>query len=487
MRAPVLVLLLATATLAGCLSASKAPAPKVDLGVAPILQFLPEVAIDDAHRGGEPSIVTDSKNNYYVSAPSGLVSTTFNTVVDPTLLPSQGPLNRESFIWKSADEGKTWTLLTVTPPPAPPMRGDAAPGGADTDLSVDACDTIYFTDLWAGDISVSHSTDGGKTWTGTPVTGRPSADRNWIAADPRPGHCGTLWLEFQNLVDPVNQLWVLKSTDYGMTFTQQALVIDCPNKTGADDPSLTGSEGCHNTNGPIVFDRSSGDLYFVTGLPDAKGVWVFRSADGGNAWTKTAIPMPNVVGNVFPVMDVDAAGNLYVVVSYHDGGSYNVYLTTSRDHGATWSPVESVSGDVAKGTEMFPWVAAGDAGRVAIVWYGVNDTVEKTDDAKGDWFAFLTGTEDAFAAHPVWSTGKLSAKPMHHGPICTLGLTCTLPKPVGTRGNRNLADFFEVGVDRKGAAIAAWANDIGHEQDFTCRPWFGKTTAGLSLLAPKQG
>ncbi|HEV8361152.1 MAG TPA: sialidase family protein [Candidatus Thermoplasmatota archaeon] len=475
--------LLCTLALAGCLTNSSPLGPEAlpvgNLPRLPALGFLPEVSIDPGHRGGEPSIVADLDNNYYVSAPSGFVSTVFNSVIDPTLLPAQGPANRQSFIWKSSDQGASWNLLTITPPPLPPLRGDLVIGGADTDLAVDACNTVYFTDLWLGNIGVSHSDDGGATWQGVPITGiAPVLDRNWIAADTREGHCGTVYLLFQTFYQ---QLWVLKSTDKGMTFPQQVLVMDCNPTAAVLMPQV---EGCYGIDGNILFDASSGSLHFIAGLADGNGVWVFHSGDEGATWMGMQVPMAADVNNVFPVLAADNAGNLYAVVSMLNNGSYNIYLTQSTDHGMNWSEPRAISGPEDSGTEVFPWVAAGDAGKVAVVWYGVNDTVETTDAVTGDWFVYMAASEDAAGASPTWTYALVSEKPFHKGEICTLGLTCTLPQPLGTRGNRNLADFFEVGIDREGRAIVTWANDYEVADQFISVPFFAKQSQGTIFAVP---
>jgi hypothetical protein len=478
-------LALCALALAGCLGNSTQPLNPQGLPLAPpalpSLGFAKEVAIDPEHRGGEPSILADHKGNYFVSAPSGVVSTIFNSALDPTLLPGQGPQNRQSFIWKSTDEGQSWTLLALTPPPLPPLRGDAAPGGADTDLAVDDCNTIYFTDLWLGNIALSHTDDEGATWTGVPVTGLlPVLDRNWIAAGK---DCGTVYLLYQTFY---GQVWVLKSTDKGMTFPQQTLVLDCgADPAGQDTPGLPIAqvEGCYSIDGPIIFDKATGSLYFITGAADSKGFYVFTSDDEGMTWKKAEVPFDGAIA-LFPVIAGDEAGNLYAVFAASRGGSYNVYLSTSVDQAMTWSAPASVSGPEKEGTELFPWVAAGDAGKVAVVWYGTNETVEKPDDAKGDWFVFMAASDDALSTAPHWAWSKVSEKPNHQGEICTKGLDCTLPQPVGTRGNRNLADFFEVAIDGQGRAITAWADDHDVAAQFISNPMFARQTSGLLFAQP---
>lgn len=427
------------------------------------LTFAKEVLIDGAHRGGEPSVAVDSKNHYYVSAPSGFVSTIFNSAIDPTLLPSQGPQNRQSFLWKSEDEGKTWKMVSLLPDLLPPFRGDATVGGADTDVVVDSCDTVYFTDLWLGNVAVSHSEDGGKTWVGTMVTGLlPILDRQWLATD----GCGTVYLAYQTFYD---QVWVLKSTDKGLTWGQQTLVVDCNQ-----------GQPCYSIDGPIIVDPKTHNVYLVMGGAGGKGTQVAISKDGGKTFTRVkSSQTTGNINNIFPVIANDATGNLYVAWSERKGGSYNVYLVRSNDQGAHWSEPVSVSGDEATGTEVFPWVAAGAEGKVAVGWLGANETKETTDDVEGDWFVYLAASDNAHQDNSTWTTVKATQDPMHKGEICTHGLGCTLPQPLGTRGNRNLADFFEITIDRKGHVVAAFPNDYRTADQFISLPYFVKQEAGF--------
>jgi hypothetical protein len=76
---------------------------------------------------------------------------------------------------------------------------------------------------------------------------------------------------------------------------------------------------------------------------------------------------------------------------------------------------------------------------------------------------------------------RVSDKPNHKGSICTQGLTCTEPQPIGTRGNRNLADFFEVGLDDDGHAIVTWADDYDSAATFIAHPMFAREASGLDF------
>jgi hypothetical protein len=472
-----LVPLLAATALAGCITDSAQPNVLPGQGLLPTLPMLgfdPAVLIDGDRSGGEPSILVDHNNHYYVTAPAGMVATTFNSIVDPTTAQAQGPHNRQSFIWKSEDLGATWRILaTFEVPGGPAVRPDGTFGGADTDLAVDDCNTLTYTDLWLGNIAVSHSDDGGATWIGTPYTGLlPILDRQWLAAG---NECGEVFLLYQTFYQ---QVWVLRSTDKGMTWPEQNLVLDC----NGPNP-LAAVEGCYAFDGNLHWDRATDSLYFVAGSADNRGMSIFRSSDDAATWTRADVPVEGDL-SLIPAIATDNAGNVYAVGAFGTGDDFSIFWTRSLDQGATYSDAEVMSSAPGVGTEVFPWVAAGDAGKVAIAWYGNDETVASTNDVEGEWFVFLAATGDATAEQVVWSTGKMSEKPMHRGEVCDQGLFCTLPQPLGTRGNRNLADFFEIAIDREGRVVAAWADDTETEEIFTSRPWFGRQGEGMVFAAP---
>src|SRR5438309_6707355 len=53
---------------------------------------------------------------------------------------------------------------------------------------------------------------------------------------------------------------------------------------------------------------------------------------------------------------------------------------------------------------------------------------------------------------------KVTRHPMHYGTICLAGTGC-----IAQQGNRNLADFFEVGIDPRDGALAIVYDDTSNE------------------------
>ena len=130
---------------------------------------------------------------------------------------------------------------------------------------------------------------------------------------------------------------------------------------------------------------------------------------------------------------------------------------------------------------IFPWVAAGDgplcetsvaaqvacAGRSDLTWYGTNDNTEGPSGTTGGnqvWNVYMaqvvwpvdaanSATPGAYAGGgPLSNTMvKVTPHPMQYGEICLLGTGC-----ITAQGNRNVADYFEVNIDRLGAAVISY-------------------------------
>lgn len=465
--------LFAAAALAGCIASNQGLEQATivyELPALPSLSFAKNVLVDGTNRAPEPSIAIDSNGHMYVTAPSGMVSTLTH--------PGRTTLNRQSYIWESEDDGQAWRLLTLVNTPAGSLSyRSATVGGADTDVAVDKADNVYFVDLWLGDISISVSTDGGETWLrGGPVTSLyPVDDRQWIDTY----GVGTVYLAFQTFY---GQVFVIKSTDMGLTFPQQVLVTD--------DYSGIGN---------LVVDENNGNVYVVLGAADGKGINVAVSQDEGMTWDLRPVVQdrPGDVNNIFPVMDLDASGNLYVAWSEgppsegverseaserHDAEEvegYHVLIATSADAGTTWNGPILVAHE---GTSIFPWVAAGSSGRVAISWYGTDEVVQRTDHATGEWHAYVAQSLDALADEPIFETARTSDKPLHEGGLCTQGLGCTISEALGDkRSNRNLADFWEIAITPAGKIAGVWSDDTADGR--TALATFALQDSGPGMIA----
>ncbi len=431
-RAPLVAALLG---LAAAVAPTLAPAT-----AAGERQFSPPRTVDPVHLAAEPSIVVAPDGTEVVVAPAGPGARLGGTGVGGDLL------------WRSTDHGRSWTR---------PGSYDLATGGADSDIAVTPDGTLYASGLtYPACASVSRSTDGGRTWLGLPMSGcarLPLAnDRQWTATygddvvytvigDVASGHLELLRSAVSAPVvvaSPPVQL--SGSTDYQWPGTvavdqRNGRVYAVWNTVGAPN-DCDGSAGASDCAA-----RAAG-----ASKPDR--ILVARLGDGA-----TRAPRPVVVASrrfdtfdSFAVVTVDRAGRVYVVWSerHPRARATRSMLATSRDGGATWSRPVRVNRSPA--TTTFPWVSAGDGGRIAVSYYGTaaHARSPQTVGRSAAWSVFSAYSTDGGRTFTEYRTTAA----MHHGPICTSGTACPA-------GSRNLLDFFETAVDPAGCLVTAYADD----------------------------
>jgi len=169
---------------------------------------------------------------------------------------------------------------------------------------------------------------------------------------------------------------------------------------------------------------------------------------------------------------VDKAGTAYVVWSERHTAQRQTWIMIARsvDHGRTWSSPSRVGRSTQ--TAIFPWITVGDAGRVAVSYYGTSARAVSADSvpATATWQVFSSYSTDAGRHFTDYRTTPT----MQRGPICTSGVGC----PGNTR---NLFDFFETAADAKGCLLTAYADDVAGGDAATVS--YVRQTAGPGLSA----
>jgi len=179
------------------------------------------------------------------------------------------------------------------------------------------------------------------------------------------------------------------------------------------------------------------------------------------------------VGQDFSPIAIDRGGNLYVTWSQatvdstgNNSGTSQIYMSASTDHGAHWGkPVRVTAATPKLQTNLFPWIAAGDPGRIDIVWYGTPTLGSCPNQPCGSgaiqahWSVMMAQSLNAIVsgapnARPSFTTTHVSEVSNHFGEICTMGIGCT------TGGDRGLLDFLSVTVGLNGEANVVWADAV---------------------------
>jgi hypothetical protein len=265
----------------------------------------------------------------------------------------------------------------------------------------------------------------------TTVLDQTESDRPWIT------HRGTtVWVSYHDSGNST-LIHVQRSTDDGRTWHKVSSPI-------VGQGGATGQATFDNDQGPIVADPNSNYLYDVYAAGEQKtkaksadfnNIFVSRSTDGGKHWQTNLVhhaPPGTALNNIFPSMTVDqTTGTVYAVWT----DSHTVWVSSSTDHGKTWSDPRDVSTDQATGlaTTLMPWVAARD-GKVDVVFYG--STGAQDDDAS------VWNVYDSQLNGGSWSIDNLvSNRPNRIGAVCTEGSACAGNK------DRELLDLFEVAED----------------------------------------
>src|SRR2546430_1982369 len=382
----------------------------------------------------EPMIRADATGTFYVSSELGLSSGTL--------------------AWKSTDGGLHYTALQ-SPNQISQSAGGVAPGGGDTDLSTapqanaTGIPNVYVASLSLANVTVSTSTDGGKTWSKNVLSATiPGDDREWIAADQATNVC----ISYHDIV--TFNIDVNCSFDAGATFTQVGSAIDVAHAFLIDD----------NEIGNLAIDPRNHIIYQVfSGIANATeavlpssfhAVWIAVSRDGGQTFTdKPVYVNANTsvsYGHQFVNVSVDRAGTVYVV--YTD--NHNLFYSFSTDGGQTWTGPIQVN-QAPSATAIMPWSVACDPGQLNIVWYGTSlydgTTAPDNYPASAAWYGFFAQNVNAAAVGSTFT--QVAATPVIHlGGVCEGGISCT--------GNRDLFDDFGIAVSpTTGLASITYSDD----------------------------
>ena len=400
--------------------------------------------IDKTNLTGEPSIAVAPDGTEYIVAPDG------PGVRAPSAAGGGGAGG--SLLYRSTDHGATWAFLGTY---------DVPTGGGDSDIAVTPNGTLYASGLSYGACStVAVSTDKGDTWVPDPVGGCGTEpvmnDRQWTATYGNDVVYTAIGNAVQGNIDLVRSS------------------IDSPAVVPSQSMELYGG-GDYQWPGTVAVDQKNGATYTVwstQGDPNncdgSSGAGACKPAEASSKTPdkvmisalpngSTTPPSPIVVANrtfdtydSFVVDAVDKAGNVYVVWNerHPTVGQTWTMLSVSKDGGKTWGAPVKVEN--APNTTTFPWVTAGDDGRVAVSYYGTaaKGNSPQTVGAKSPWYVYSSLSTDGGRSFTEYKTSGV----MNRGTVCTSGTGCA-------SGARNLLDFFETAYDPKGCLVTAFADN----------------------------
>jgi hypothetical protein len=205
------------------------------------------------------------------------------------------------------------------------------------------------------------------------------------------------------------------------------------------------------------------------------------SQNNGVTWTVSHVT--GAASSTFdPSVAVDASGKAYIGMVI--GGF--PYVSTSTDHGATWSTPQDVGISAGIQNAAFPVMVAGDGGRAAVGFLGAAQGGPATGSDTTSpivWYAYVAETTDGGT---TWTTVNATpGDPVQRGDICTQGTTCAAA--------RNLLDFNDMAVDRQGRILFAFADGCvgacvsGGPNSGTAKATIARQSTGPRMFAAFDG
>ena len=453
------------------------------VGLSALLFLLPFVGM--THAAG-----TNFITGVLPPPPSGS-TTKYNSAAEPAIrsdpsgtfyIASENGLGVGTDAWKSVDGGSSY--LPLSQPDAISSPGGIgtgfAPGGGDVDLAVASIPfgqsagsqyDVYAASLTVGSVTVSASHDGGTTWQTNELGAVvPADDRQWIAAY----GSTTYYVSYHNIATGL-QIIVNEGTLVdGVPTTVETYPAINPLQ-----PDIYLGTIANNQIGNIAVDQKTGVVYQVF-AGCGPGITMFLACTSLNTiYVAVGVPTLSLSGqlligftdyivyqdvssanlaNNFPNIALDDAGNVYAAWS----NGQNVYLSHSSDQGRRWSAPQQVNSSPAA-TAIYPWIAAGSAGKVDVVYYGTPaaanlQTCQSSDGPYNcqnePWYVFFAQSLSTLTGGQ-WVEEQVTDV-VHYGGICQGGISCTS----NGNNNRDLYDDFGVAFSpTTGLASIAYSND----------------------------
>ena len=445
------------------------------------VHYATPVYVDQELAGGEPEVLSDPLHGTLVyTSHEGTTHLYRNGLIT-------SPWGDFSFVsnycnqvnvWTSTDGGVNWfrdRYLGTTCPTSPAINT----GFSDPDLTIDAGGRIYNTGIDLANDALFSSVDGGRTWDrGTPYC--HNGDRPWLAG----GNANEVFMGTDPAEDTLNHR-VFVSTDGGQTCSAN----------GIPDFGTTADGGSYTGFGKLFFDHARSRLAEPTVYNDANGnqvgIGVSTWSRGDAAFTPHFVATGKLVG-FFPVIAVDAKDTIYTVWTPDlrqpgtsggcDGAPTpapnSVLMSSSKDWGKTWSaPVTIYKATNAR--VAWPWIVAGDAGKVSVVWYQTEPGELADLDCQP---AHIHAMEARVQGGRTTSVVDAAGRVIHYGTVCQGGTGCVV-----TGKDRRLGDFFTNAVDARGCVVIATGDTMltdpttGAEYP-TSRPLFIRQNGGPKLV-----
>ena len=198
------------------------------------------------------------------------------------------------------------------------------------------------------------------------------------------------------------------------------------------------------------------------------------SEDNGITWSIRPVPGSSSGGSD-PSVAIDGGNKVYL--AYGDADT-KLAVTTSTNHGTTWSQPYDVGASMGLNNVAYPAFVGGDAGRAAVAFLGTPTTGGlQGNDFRGVWHLYVATTYDGGAS---WTTVDATpADAVQRGCIWQGG---------GANVCRNLLDFIDATIDHEGRIVVGYADGCaGAECKQTLSTGVGNAYTALAAIARQSG
>jgi hypothetical protein len=348
-------------------------------------------------------------------------------------------------------------------------------GGGDTDIATHFGPEVYGTGLTLLNITLAASCDRGENFTFNAISNIGTVeDRQWIdtyedRAPPLGVGGPDFVLNYGGVAE--RKIW------FHQVLTPLCVPPAAEERIDVTHPNCVFAvfdTECYQWPGNLAVDENTGDVYVTYNTfgnddpPHNDDVVVSRVTGGASRPVTQLDVLPVIAANdrpdtfdSFTVVAVDRAGNVYVVWSerHPESQTTDTMLAVSKDHGVTWGPPIKVNNGPQ--TTTFPWIVAGDAGKIDIVYYGTSAKGPSPEEVPSDskWRVWMAQSLNALDPKPSFKESPATGF-MHVGSICTSGTGCAA-------GTRDLLDFFQVDIDEEGLANIAYTDNLNTPPDGT--------------------
>ena len=431
------------------------------------LKFDKQTYVDMNRAGGEPTVEQHPDGTLMYGSHAGTTHFYTPAAADPTTAAFVENYTGQTYYYFSKDHGKTWTYQDRRLPP----NNSPMSGFSDPEYAIDEAGQVYISEINLLNVAVSKAEGSDKPFTLQNFFGQTVSDRQWMEADKK----DVLYLVGNELgggtfpTDPAGNIghYLHRSTDGGKTFS----------------PGIEDGDGL----GDIQIDRRNGTLYEAYYGGSTLSMVAYREARKGNLEKKEINTVASGVSMLshWPSFDVDSSGNLYMTWDESGQGDRpaGVWYSYSTDAGKTWETPTRV--DTNNNTDIWPWLAVGDDGKVAVAWLGAdqelpNHNAETAGDQK--WRIYMAQTLNGLGCGgsdaPGFKVTTATPRPVHTSTICQGGTICQ-----AERIDRRLGDFFTIEIDNSGHVWAGYSDTA--EGGATALPGFVHQSGGIPFIKQK--